>query len=458
MPGSPIRGPRRAPSAPLPHHGGVTDHSRSTVRAAAQALAAALLVVAMAACGDTSPTRSPAPTQTTAASTAAATATLSAPTALPTEPRASAPDIYPVPSLRPPAPADAPAATLNPTTTATLDKTIKSVRSQGAFPGIAVSVVFPDGSMWTGASGSAVLSSHKPVTADTLFSVGSISKTFVAALALRLAERGTIGLDDPLSRYVPTYPNASHITLRQLLDHQSGIRDVFTSPGMADAILSAPSRIWTVDQVLARIGKPYFAPGRSYRYSNTNYILLGVAIEKATGQTIASLVRSEFLDPLGLKNTWFQPQEKVASTAFAHGYMGPSSKPRDISAGQKMLPFNSEATVAGSAGGFVSTAPDLARWAAALYGGGVLDEAALASMIDVSATLPYKPTYPYGFGFERTAIAGRVAWGHRGHLDGFWSAMWYLPDSRITIVVLTNDEWTNTQSVTARFVQALLGK
>lgn len=425
------------------------------------ALATVLLVVSMAACGNSSPTGSLAPTQTAAAGTATLglpTAAAATPTALPTAPPASIPEIYPVPTLGLPPPAGAPAAILDQTTAATLDQTVKSVRAQGAFPGLAVSIVFPDGSMWTGTAGSAVLSTRAPVTANTLFSIGSISKTFVAALALRLAQQGTIGLGDPLSKYLPTYPNASHITLRELLDHTSGIHDVFTSPGMADAILSDPSRIWTVDQVLAGIGKPYFAPGHGYQYSNTNYILLGVAIEKATNQTIASLVRSEFLDPLGMKNTWFQPEEKVASTDFAQGYMGPWSKPRDISAGQEMLPFNSEATVAGAAGGFVSTAPDLARWASALYGGGVLDEAELASMIDVSPTLPYTPTAPYGFGFEQTTISGRVAWGHLGHLDGFWSAMWYLPDSRITIVILTNDEWTSTQGVAAQFVRALLGK
>jgi CubicO group peptidase (beta-lactamase class C family) len=83
-----------------------------------------------------------------------------------------------------------------------------------------------------------------------------------------------------------------------------------------------------------------------------------LAIEKATGRTIASLVRTAFLDPLGMKNTWFQPEEKVASTNFAHGYMNTASKPRDVSGGQRMLPYNSEATVAGASGGFVSTAAD----------------------------------------------------------------------------------------------------
>lgn len=406
-----------------------------------------------AACGTTTPTPPPAGSPTPSVATTPAGTPTPVVTSTPI-----APAIYPVPTSRPEQAAAAPAAQLDATTAAGLQATVNAARASGRFPGMSAAVVFPDGSTWAGQSGSAILSSKTPVTANTLFSVGSISKTFVAALALRLADRGTIGLDDPLSKYVPTFPNASHITLWELLDHRSGIRDVFTSPGMANAILSNPSRIWTVAQVLARIGKPYFVPGRGYFYSNTNYILLGVAIEKATGKSIASLVRSEFLDPLGMKNTWFQPEEKVATTTFAHGYMTPASKPRDVSAGQKMLPYNSEATVAGASGGVVSTATDLARWASALYGGGVLDQADLASMIDVSPTLPYKPTYPYGFGFEQTTIAGRMAWGHRGHLDGFWSAMWYLPDPGVTIVILTNDEWTNTQTVSAQLVQALLGK
>jgi D-alanyl-D-alanine carboxypeptidase len=429
------------------------DHPRPPIRAAVRAVAAVLaLVTAFAACG--SPTPTPSLTFGPTPSAATSPAITPTPTAAVT-PTATATDPGPTP---PASPAPSLAAQLDPSVAASLQAMADAERVKGAFPGISAAVVFPDGSVWTGQSGKAILSSGTPVTADTLFSIGSITKTFVAALALRLAEQGTISLSDPLSKYVPTFPNARNINLSELLDHRSGIHDVFTSPGMASAITSAPSRIWTVDQVLARIGKPYFAPGHGYQYSNTNYILLGLVIEKATKKTIASLVRSEFLDPLGMKNTWFQPEEKVATTAFAHGYMTPASKPRDVSVGQKMLPYVSEATAAGAAGGFVSTAADLARWASALYGGGVLDQSALASMIDVSPTLPYKPAYPYGFGFEQATIAGLRAWGHRGHLDGFWSSMWYLPDSHITIVVLTNDEWTNTQVVTAQFVQALLPK
>jgi D-alanyl-D-alanine carboxypeptidase len=413
------------------------------------ALSLAIAVLAGACGGGAgSPSMSGSPTPGIAIATPPATAAVGTPAP-------SAPAIYPVPTSQPDQPPLAPVAQLDNSTAASLQAAVDAARASGKLAGISAAVVFPDGSTWTGVSGSTVLSTKAPVTPDTLFSIGSISKTFVAALALRLADEGTISLSDPLSKYLSTFPNAANITLSELLDHRSGIHDVFTSSGMAGAITSDPSRIWTVAQVLARIGKPYFAPGRGYIYSNTNYILLGAVIEKATGKTIASLVRSEFLDPLGMESTWFQPEEKVATTNFAHGYMNTASKPRDVSADQKMLPYTSEATVAGASGGFVSTAGDLARWASALYGGGVLDQAALASMVDVSPTLPYKPAYPYGFGFERTSIAGKIAWGHRGHLDGFWSAMWYLPDSRVTVVILTNDEWTNVQTVSTRLIQAL---
>ncbi len=219
----------------------------------------------------------------------------------------------------------------------------------------------------------AILSPQAPVAADTLFSIGSISKTFVAAAVGRLAQRGTIGLDDPLSKYVPDFPNAANISLRQMLSHTSGIREPFDDQDMADAILANPAQPWTTAQVLSWVGRPYFPPGTGYHYSNANFILLGEVIEKATGQSLASLVRSEFLTPLGLSHTFLQTEETVPG-AKAHGYMAPASRPRDNSAGT-MIPFTAEATAFGPAGAFVSTPTDLARWASALYGGNVLDQA-----------------------------------------------------------------------------------
>jgi D-alanyl-D-alanine carboxypeptidase len=423
-------------------------HHRN-VRLPAIAGAAMAVVLAAVACGSSAST--PARTSvftTPPPPTIAATAT-------PAVTPSAVPSIYAVPtsSFVPPA---ADPIHLDDAMAASLQKTVSTLQSGKLYPGLSVAISFPDGALWTGQSGKAVLSSKTSVTPDTLFSFGSISKTFVAALVARLAQRGTLSLDDPLSKYVPTFWKATDITLRELLNHTSGVMDVFDAPGMAAAILASPTRTWTVEQVLARVGKSRyaFAPGKGYKYSNTDYVLLGAVIEKATGQTVASLVRSEFLTPLGLTHTFLQTEETAKGTQ-AHGYMTPAAKPRDNSAGA-MLPFTSEASVVGPAGAYVSTPSDLALWGSALYGGQILDQATLASMVDISQTSPFKPKWVYGLGFEEVAIGGQVAWGHRGHLDGFWSSMEYLPAYGVTIVVVANAEWSDPIAATASLLKDLV--
>ena len=269
---------------------------------------------------------------------------------------------------------------------------------------------------------------------------------------------GTIGLDDPLARYVPTFPNAANITIRELLNHTSGIRDLFDqSTGIPEAIVAHPAATWTADQVLAMIGKPYWAPGTGYHYSNTDFVLLGMVIETVTGQSVASLVRSQFLTPLGLDHTFLQTEEDVQG-AEAHGYIGKASAPVDRSAGT-MLPFTAEATAVGFAGAYVSTPSDLALWASALYGGDVLDQATLASMVDISPSMAFKKNqpYPYGMGFEEITVAGQVAWGHRGYLDGFWSAMEYLPAYHVSVVVLSNADWADPVAAASTLAKIAIG-
>jgi D-alanyl-D-alanine carboxypeptidase len=222
---------------------------------------------------------------------------------------------------------------------------------------------------------------------------------------------------------------------------------------MDAAIAAHPTTAWTSEEVLAGVGsRTYFEPGTGYHYSNTNYILLGLVAEKATGQKVADLVRSMFLEPLGLSHTYLQTEETPTGPQ-AHGYCPDASSscgtsfvagsaPLDNFAGA-MLPYTAEATAIGFAGAYVSTPSDLAIWANALYGGAVLDQATLASMVDISPSLPYKPRWSYGMGLEETTVAGHVAWGHRGLLDGFWSAMEYLVDFHVTIVVLVNANWAD---------------
>lgn len=320
--------------------------------------------------------------------------------------------------------------------------------------------MFPDGSIWSGVSGQAMYSPSTPLTTDTLLSVGSITKTFVAALISRLVQSGTIGLDDPLSKYVPSFTNASKITIRQLLDHTSGIRDLFKVKAMNSAILANKGATWTADQVLSQIGSQLYAPGSHYYYSNTEYVLLGKVIEKATGKSVSSQIRTDFLTPLGMTHTFMQTEEQVTGPE-AHGYMRKGSTVTN--AAGKMIPFTSEVTAVGPAGAYVSTASDLAVWANALYGGYVLDEAGLASMVDISPTARFVGHTAifgagYGLGFEESTVDGQSAWGHRGHLDGFWSAMEYLPAYHLTVVILINAEWANhPETAASALAKAAIG-
>jgi len=411
--------------------------------------------VVFAACGSSvstsGPPSSPGETPTSSAESAGPAVVVTLPPATPN------PSIVPVPTSQLVA-TSPPPYHLDAAKAKALKSALDGIIKTGQYPGVSAAILFPDGTMWTGVSGSAVLSPATPVKTDTLFSIGSVSKTFVAALIGRLAQSGKIGLSDPLAKYVPDFPNAANITIRQLLNHTSGIMDMFNAgdaaiASMDAAIAAHPTTAWTADQVLAVVGaRTYFEPGTGYKYSNTNYILLGLVAEKATGQKVADLVRSMFLEPLGLDHTYLQTEETPTGPE-AHGYCPDASSscgtsfvagsaPLDNFAGT-MLPYTAEATAIGFAGAYVSTPSDLAIWANALYGGAVLDQATLASMADISSSLPYNPRYPYGMGFEETTIAGHVAWGHRGLLDGFWSAMEYLRDFHVAIVVLVNANWAD---------------
>ena len=295
-----------------------------------------------------------------------------------------------------------------------------------------------------------------PVTRQTSFAIASVSKTFTAALILALAEDGIVDLDAPVRQYLPALKKISvKVKVRHLLDHTSGLRDFFFHPSIDHLLLSRPDRRWSSAQALKYVGKPYAEPGKSWHYSNTNYLLLGMIAEVAGRKPLADQVRIRFLEPLGLDHTWYEPQDK-APADVAHGYRFTSTSTAapaiDLSDGTPLVPFTSVVTAAGGAGGFASTARDLAHWAQALYGGRILRPEFLASMVDPSTTKALKSSIPYGYGTQVIDIDGVRTLGHSGRLLGFRSAMRYLPDQGISIAVVTNQSRTDPATI----VRALL--
>ena len=351
----------------------------------------------------------------------------------------------PGPSIGAPSPSSAP-PTGSPSAVLALrlQVALDRIRVRLAIPGISATVLLPDGTSWTGASGLADVAAGTKVTPDTAFAYASVSKTFTSALILQLIDEGKLHLTDAAADLLPPIRLAidRRITVGMLLNHTSGLADFFLNPKIDGPLQARPADAWTVDRTLGYVGRRLSPPGVAWHYSNTNYLLLGLIAERTTGQTLGEAIRTRLLDPTGLAATWFQADE-TARTALAHGYrfVGTkrTAKPIDLDDGSGIAPFRSVVTAAGGAGSIAGTSDDLARWARALYSGKVLGPRATAMLLSgFRKTTSYLPGVVYGYGVQAVTIVGHASLGHSGRLLGFRSAVRHFPIDGLTIAVLTN--------------------
>jgi len=338
-------------------------------------------------------------------------------------------------------------STLTTDTRRALQKRLDGIVKKYAIPGVSVAISFPDGSTWLGSSGVAEVVGRTPVTSDTAFALASVSKTFIAALVMALVQDGRVGLEASAADYLPALDLDPAITVRQLLDHTSGLRDFFYHRRIDADLLKARDRRWDETTSLRYVGKPYFKPGRGWHYSNTNYLVLGLLAERVGGASLAEQLRARFFEPLGLTHTYYQPTESPRGPV-AHGYRYGSTStktgPIDLSDGSDIVPFTSVVTAAAGAGALAASANDLARWARALYGGNALAPTSVQAMVaDVTRTKAFKPSRAYGLGVVAEDIEGRATLGHSGRLLGSRSVMRWLPEEGIAIAVLTNQSRTD---------------
>ncbi len=327
---------------------------------------------------------------------------------------------------------------LSPDLQVRLQHTLDSMRSSYGIPGISASVLLPGRELWQGTAGG----SHPgvPVTSDMLFGIGSNSKLFTAAAVLKCAESGRLRLDDSLHAWLPSYPNIdSTITIRQLLNHTSGLADVNEIAGYPDTILSNPERVFTREEVLRWVDQPHFPAGTSWEYCNTNYILAGMIAERAAGLPFAVFLRDSILAPLHLDST-FLPVDEVLSGRAAHPWVNGT----DING----TPRSSLLSAAWCAGAMYSTSSEMAQWYAALLDGRVLRPESFSAMTT------FVGSGSYGFGISEKVLAGRLLWLHGGSIRGYTSQMIYDTALKAVICVLTNE----TPAPAALIAQLLLSE
>ena len=261
---------------------------------------------------------------------------------------------------------------------------------------------------WTGASGWA-RDGLTRLDGNSPFAIASITKTFTAALTLQLIDEGRLRLNDRVTDLLPGVQVPSDVRVAHLLRHTSGMADLLIP--LRDTLNADLERLWQPYEVIAGVPGPWFAPGASWAYSNTNYVLLGMIIERASGQPFAAMLQQRLLDPLGLDAT---------------GVL--------LGAGAPPLMAPSWASAFGTSGDMYASAHDLLRWGDALYGGAVLSRRATARMLDFE-----RHTYPpgaYGMGAERIKVGEVTGYGHSGLLRGFTSLLVHLPRQNVTVVLM----------------------
>lgn len=346
-------------------------------------------------------------------------------------------------SLLPAAPAPVRAEDgLIPVPSAALTAAVKELRAAYGIPGIQAAVIYADGRAWSANGGFADLRARVRPVRSTPFAVGSVTKTFVAALVLQLVAEGRLTLDDAAAPWVPELAIPGGVTIRHLLSHTSGLHDYFSNSAIDRALRGAKRTAWTPERALSYARSPYFLPGNGWAYSNTNYLVLGLVAERSTGLPLATLLRDRFLEPLRLSSVVLQGAESPR-LPVAHAYTFSStlrSAPAvDQVDGSGIVPFTSVTTAAWAAGAMAASAWDLARWSRALFGGEVLPTELVAAMQDASSATG-GVTSVYGLGVRRDRLGGYAAVGHSGRLVGTWASMRYFPELGVSIAVTTN-QW-----------------
>ena len=312
------------------------------------------------------------------------------------------------------------------------------------FAGATVGVVLADGTSFGLATGFSDLQAKTSMKPTDLMLAGSVGKTYAAAVALQLVNEGKINLDDKIEKYLGSekwfsrLPNAKDITVRQLMNHTSGLvryefKDQFTKDLTAN-----PDKVWRPEELLAYLfdEKAAFEAGKGWDYSDTNYIVLGMIIEKVTGKKYYDEARNRILKPLSFKNTF--PQDSRIIKGLIQGYAGENNPFGGTDAMIQNGKFAINPQFEWTGGGMVSNSEDLARWAKTMYEGKAFDAKLLPQMLEgVSAPMLGRET-KYGLGVLIRPTRAGLSYGHSGFFPGYMTDVMYFPEHKIAVAVQVN--------------------
>ncbi|WP_405498053.1 serine hydrolase domain-containing protein [Streptomyces sp. NBC_00096] len=317
---------------------------------------------------------------------------------------------------------------LNPAMARKLDAAIRKVMTDAKVPGVQVALSAPGKGEYVRAFGVADKATRAPMTDNLNMRIGSETKTFTVTALLKLVDEHKIGLDDPIGKYIDGVPNGELITLRELAEMRSGLFSYSADEDFYKALTSNPRRPFTPQELLEYAFKhPVLsAPNAKFYYCNTNLILLGLVVEKVSGQKLADYITKEVIEPAGLKHTVF-PAGAEFPDPHAQGYTDQtaSGKVEDAADWNPSWGW--------AAGAMISDLQDLRQWAKVLATGELLTKATQAQRLKVVNALPGT-----GYGLGIFNVQGWI--GHNGSIPGYQTLTIYDPQYKATLVVLLNTD------------------
>ncbi len=310
-----------------------------------------------------------------------------------------------------------------------IDRIATQVLSASGVPSASVAVVQHGQIVYTHAYGKARLDPPQPATPDMRYSIGSISKQFTATAILMLQQEGKLSIDDPVGKYVPGLTRGDEVTIREILSHTSGYQDYYAEDYTMTPMFE-PTTAQHIIDTWAK--KPLdFEPGTEWQYSNTNYVIAGVIVEKVSGEPLFQFLSERIFRPLGMKSVWNSDQTKLAppdATPYYRHALGPL---RPAPAEGKGWMF--------AAGELAMTPHDLALWDISLLAESILKPESYKQMFTEVKLKNGKGTH-YGLGVEVNDRDGHLSIEHSGEVSGFVSDNEVLPDANAAIAVTTNQD------------------
>jgi CubicO group peptidase (beta-lactamase class C family) len=336
-------------------------------------------------------------------------------------------------------------ADLSPELRGKIDTLATEALEQSGVPSASIAVVKDGKIVYLKAYGSARLEPKTPATSGMRYSIGSISKQFTAAAMLLLQEQGKLSLDDKVAKFIPELTRANDVTIRQLLSHTSGYQDYWPQDYVMPMMLQPVTAAKILD-TWAR--KPLdFDPGTKWQYSNTNYVIAGVIIEKASGKPLLQFLKDKVFAPLGMTSVANIDEKRLGDTDPT-GYMRYALGPL------RVAPKEGPGWLF-AAGELAMTAEDLAKWNISMMDQKLLRPASYREL-EREAQLNNGLGTRYGLGVSLATEAGHRAVSHGGEVSGFVSESIVFPDERVSIVALTNQDASSAADDIAHGIVPLL--